>query len=133
MDSLDSRYGRTAHGNKKRPLLFVLAGIVIVLIAGAAFLAFKPRAQPHAPETSNFTAHDAGNASVTFSIVPDAHRDIKCAAIIKNQYEAVVGYKEITIPADPQANSASMHHDRVDVRTTQEGAQGNVESCVFVG
>lgn len=133
MDSLDSRYGRTSQGIKKRPLLFALAGVVIVLIVGAAFLAFKPRAHPHAPETSHFTAHDAGSASVTFSIVPDARRDIKCAAIIKNQYEAVVGYKEVTIPADPHANSASMHHDRVEIRTTQKGAQGNVESCVYVG
>lgn len=133
MESLDSRYGRTTTGNKKNPLLVALAVVVVILIAGAAFLAFKPRTHPHAPQTSNFTAHDAGNASLTFSIVPDVHRDIRCAAIIKNQYEAVVGYKEITVPADADANSSSVHHDRVDVRTTQKGAQGNVESCVYVG
>ncbi|MDK7748855.1 DUF4307 domain-containing protein [Brevibacterium sp. UMB10442] len=131
MESLDSRYGR--QGVNRRPLLLALTCVVVILIAGAAFLAFKPRTHPHAPQTSHFTAHDAANASVTFSIVPDPQRDIRCAAVIRNQFEAVVGYKEVTIPADPQATSASMHHDSVDIRTTQKGAQGNVESCAYVG
>lgn len=136
MNSLDSRYGRSpasSPATSKRLLMIVLGCVVVVITVGAAFLAFRPQAHPHAPETSNFTTHDAANASLQFTIVPDATRDIRCEALAKNQYEAIVGYKEVVIPADPSATSASIYSQRVDIRTTQRAAQGHVESCVFLG
>lgn len=134
-DTLASRYGRTTRGGGvfKRPLLVALGVVIVVLIAGAAFLAFRPNTAPHTPESVSMTVHDSASVSLNFSIVPDHTRAIRCFAVVRNQFEAVVGYKEVLVAAQDTGSPAQPINQSVTVKTTQRGAQGRLEECAFIG
>lgn len=134
---MSERYGGRAPGYQgtklnKRPLL-IAAGIVTVLIAiGAAFFAFRPAGAPTTASDVSFEAIDSNRAVVTFNIRPDRERDSVCSVVAKNDFEAVVGYREVTIPAAPDTASSDLFHQKVEVNTTQRAVQGHLESCWFV-
>lgn len=134
-NALQSRYGTAgkAPAASQRRGFIALAAVVAILFAGAAFLAFQPRGNPHTPQTISFTAHNAARATLTYSVVPDRERDIRCSAIAKNPYEAVVGFAEVTVPASPEASGNTTVQGTVDIRTTQLAVQGLLESCTFMG
>ena len=135
--AVSERYGGRAPGYQgtklnKRPLL-IIAGIAIVLIAiGAAFFAFRPAGAPTTASDVSFEAIDSNHAVVTFNIRPDRTRDSVCSVIAKNEFEAVVGYREVTIPAAADTTSSDLFHQEVDVNTTQQAVQGHLDSCWFV-
>ncbi|OFL67173.1 MULTISPECIES: DUF4307 domain-containing protein [unclassified Brevibacterium] len=134
---MSERYGGRAPGYRgaqlNRRTLLIIAGIIAVLItAGAAFFAFRPAGAPTTASDVAFEAVDSNRAIVEFNIRPDRSRDSVCSVVAKNDFEAVVGYREVTIPAAPDTASSDLFHQEVSVNTTQLAVQGHLETCWFV-
>lgn len=122
-----------ASGPGKQP--WIIAGLgaaLAVLIGLAAWFAFAPARVPDTPKTVSYDVVDASLTVTRFSIVPDESRDIECAVQATNLQEAVVGFREVTIPARAGTSTSDPVHLDVDIRTTQLAASGHVESCWYV-
>lgn len=134
---MSERYGGRAPGYQgagaSKRTLMIIGGIAALIIAiGAAYFAFQPAQSPNTASNVSFEQIDSNRAVVTFNIAPDEKRDSVCSVVAKNEYEAVVGYREVTIPAHDDGDSTDLVHQRVDVNTTQRSVQGHLESCWFV-
>ncbi|WP_349828667.1 DUF4307 domain-containing protein [Brevibacterium litoralis] len=130
------RYGTraprvTGPRRRRRTTVLVTAALSLGVLAAAAF-AFRPATTPVDPTTQKYESIDHAHTEVTFSVVEDAEKDIVCAVQATNEQYAVVGYTEVTVPADPQAAAHEPAITTVTVRTTQLAASGHVESCRFV-
>ncbi|GAA1369896.1 DUF4307 domain-containing protein [Brevibacterium luteolum] len=126
-------HAATASGRGKRPwIIAALAAALVIMIGLAAWFAFAPARVPDTPKTVSYDVVDASLTVTRFSIVPDESRDIECAVQATNLQEAVVGFREVTIPARAGTSTSEPVQLDVDIRTTQLAASGHVESCWYV-
>lgn len=129
----DDRYGRTRR--PKRELTRrakIIAGIVLaVMVAVIAVWAFRPQTNPTTPRTLEYSVVDSSSTQVSVEIFPDQKRDVHCTVQATNENEAIVGFTEVTVPADPSADPNSSKRVDVDLATTQLAASGHVDSCWF--
>ena len=122
-----------ASGPGKRPWIIAALGAAFVVMIGlAAWFAFAPARVPDTPKTVSYDVVDASLTVTRFSIVPDESRDIECAVQATNLQEAVVGFREVTIPARAGTSTSEPVQLDIDIRTTQLAASGHVESCWYV-
>lgn len=127
------RQATTASGPGRRPLIIIAAVIACAIMIGlAAWFAFAPARVPDTPKTIRYDVVDSSLTRTTISIVPDETRDIGCAVQATNLQEAVVGFREITVPAQADASTSEPVQIDVDIRTTQLAASGHVDSCWYV-
>lgn len=110
----------------------LIALALIAAAACAALIAFRPAAAPRGGQTVSYEVVDASLTRTTFSVVPDRTRPISCAVQATNDYDGVVGYIEVELPADPEADAAHPASRTVDIRTTQLAASGHLVRCAFV-
>lgn len=132
--SLASRYGRATRCSafSHRRVIILTVAALGVLVAFAAYFAFRPSGDPIAPQNVSNKVQSSAVTTVQISVVPDRTRPIRCSVRALNEYEAVVGYREVTVPTDPQASSEKQVHVSVDISTTQRAVQGNLGQCWFV-
>lgn len=130
------RYGtkppqpQSAAGKRLRTI-GIVTGLGVLCI-GAAFFAFRPSGSPVDPRTVSYDVLDSARTHVRATVVADVTRDIECALQATNAQEAVVGYDEVRVPADPGASTADPAVIDIELRTTQLASSGHVESCWFV-
>lgn len=125
-------HAATASGRKRPWIIAALAAALVIMIGLAAWFAFAPARVPDTPKTVSYDVVDAALTVTRFSIVPDETRDIECAVQATNLQEAVVGFREVTIPARAGTSTSEPVQLDVDIRTTQLAASGHVESCWYV-
>ena len=133
---LAARYGaarKVGLFNNRRAVWVIAVVAVLGALIWAASLTFFKDTGPKNPQDITFTVNDAASAVSSFSVVPDAHRDIACTVVAKNQYEAIVGYAQVTVPADPQTDGQTPAVQTVTVNTVQLAHQGHLERCAFIG
>lgn len=127
--SLDSRYGRTPRRLGRRALVVLLSSLVVLAVAGVAWVAWLGTDEPSDPEIVGYAVMDRYRAEVTAVYTPDAERAQRCGVEVRNREQAVVGYSEVDIPADPERTPARL---TTSLRTTQEASAGTVTGCWFL-
>ncbi|WP_350271082.1 DUF4307 domain-containing protein [Brevibacterium sp. CBA3109] len=129
----DDRYGRVREPKRRLGKTAKIIAIVIVsaLIIAIAFVAFRPQTNPTTPKTLGYSVVDSSLTQVTVAIFPDQDRDVHCIVQATNDYEAIVGFTEITLPADPTADPHSPRQMDIDLATTQLASSGHADACWF--
>lgn len=129
----DDRYGRARKPkrNLSRRAKIIAVAVVVVAIAVIAFVSFRPQTEPTTPRTLDYLVVDSSTTQVSVGIFPDQERDVHCTVQATNENEAVVGFTEVTVPADPNADPNSPKQIDLDLATTQLAASGHVDSCWF--
>ncbi|WAL40363.1 DUF4307 domain-containing protein [Brevibacterium sp. BRM-1] len=134
-DTLPERYGRAPRAPRpprRSRRAAVLAGCgILALIAVVAALAFWPDDHPVDPQDAGYDVRDAALTVVSLAVVPDERRTVRCGVRAINEYEAVVGYREVAVGPRAGASTTDPVHLRVEVSTTQRAATGNVDHCWF--
>lgn len=132
-DRQENRYGRSRRprrGLGRKARITVIAIIILVVIA-VAFVAFRPQTTPTTPRTLDYSVIDSSSTRVTVGIFPDRKRDVHCIVQATNKNEAVVGFTEVMVPADSQADPNSPRQLDIDLATTQIASSGHADSCWF--
>ena len=129
----DDRYGRTREPKRHlgKTAKIIAAVIVSALIVAIAFVAFRPQTTPTTPKTLGYSVVDSSLTRVTVAIFPDQARDVHCIVQATNDFEAIVGFTEVSIPADPTADSNSPKQMNIDLATTQLASSGHADACWF--
>ncbi|WP_235346861.1 DUF4307 domain-containing protein [Brevibacterium sp. UCMA 11754] len=129
----DDRYGRVREPKRHLGKTAKIIAVVIVsaLIIAIAFVAFRPQTNPTTPKTLDYSVVDSSLTQVTVAIFPDQDRDVHCIVQATNENEAIVGFTEITLPADPAADPNSPRQMDVDLATTQFASSGHADACWF--
>lgn len=99
------------------------------LLAATLFVAWIVQGQSAAPTSKDVGFDLVSSAEVTadFEVTRDPEQAVRCGVQALNDDWAVVGYREITLPADPAAERTSAH--RVAIRTTNMANTAQVDSC----
>ena len=99
------------------------------LLAATLLVVWIVQGQSSAPTSKDVGFDLLSSAEVTadFEVTRDPDRAVRCGIEALNQDWAVVGYEEITLPADPQAERTSAH--RLAIRTTNPATTARVDSC----
>lgn len=127
------RYGRsrTPHRRLSRRAT-IIAGVVIVLaVIVIAVVNFQPQTTPTTPSTLEYSVIDSASTQVTVAIYPDRERSVHCIVQATNDTEAIVGFTEVSLPADPQADPTKPQAIQVDLATTQLASSGHADACWF--
>lgn len=129
----DDRYGRTRKPKRElsRRAKIIAVIVLAVVVAVIAVWAFRPQTNPTTPRTLDYSVVDDSSTHVSVGIFPDQERDVHCIVQATNEDEAVVGFTEVSVPADPSADPNSPKRIDVDLATTQLAASGHVASCWF--
>lgn len=129
----NDRYGRTRKPKRElsRRAKIIAAVVLAAVIAVIASWAFRPQTDPTTPRTLDYSVVDASSTHVSVGIFPDRDRDVHCIVRATNENEAVVGFTEVRVPADPNADPNSPKRIDIDLATTQLAASGHVDSCWF--
>ncbi|MDN5738556.1 MAG: DUF4307 domain-containing protein [Brevibacterium aurantiacum] len=129
----DDRYGR-ARAPKRRlgkTAKLIAAVIVSALIVAIGFVAFRPQTTPTTPKTLGYSVVDSSLTRVSVAVFPDQDRDVHCIVQATNDFEAIVGFTEVSIPADPAADPNSPRQIDIDLATTQFASSGHADACWF--
>ncbi|MDN6124118.1 MAG: DUF4307 domain-containing protein [Brevibacterium sp.] len=129
----DDRYGRVREPKRRLGKTATIIAVVIVsaLVIAIAFVAFRPQTTPTTPKTLGYSVVDSSSTQVTVAIFPDQDRDVHCIVQATNEYEAIVGFTEVTLPADPTADPNSPTQLDIDLATTQFASSGHADACWF--
>ena len=118
---LASRYGKTAPDAKKtRRLIIAVAAILVSAFLGWAIWVAVSGASEIKLQVLGYEVLSEGQTSVKFSVQSPAG-EAKCAIQVLNQGYAVVGYKEVDVPASGEFETF--------VNTTELGVTGLVDKC----
>ena len=137
---LSSRYGgRPSHvspppsGRRRMSRPAIIATVVGLAAASgvAAWYGLAPNPTPDGTKDVGYEIVDSTPTRATSCVQPAASRDIVCAVRAVNAHDAVVGFTEIDIPADPAADSSTPQVVTTDIATTQLAASGHHESCWY--
>ncbi|WP_180951903.1 DUF4307 domain-containing protein [Brevibacterium jeotgali] len=137
---LSSRYGRrSSHaspqpsGRRRMSRPAIIATVVGLAAASgvAAWYGLAPGPTPDGTKDVSYEVVDSTLTRATIAVQPDDARDIVCAVRAVSVHDAVVGYTEIDVPADPAADSSTPHVVTTDITTTQLAASGHHESCWY--
>ena len=137
---LQSRYGgrapriqheRTERRRLSRPAVIGIGVGLAAAIGVAAWYSFAPNPTPDGTVTISYDVVDSTLTRTTIGVYPDDERDITCSLRAVSEHEAVVGYTEVTVPADPQSDGSSPVTVSADISTTQLAASGHHESCWY--
>ncbi|MBE8146143.1 DUF4307 domain-containing protein [Brevibacterium casei] len=127
------RYGRarTPRRRLSRRATYLAATVIAVTVVVIGIFAFQPSTTPTDPKTLGYTVNDSASTTVSVGIYPDRERDVHCIVQATNSNEAIVGFTEVSLPADPQADPTSAQGLTVEVATTQLAASGHADACWF--
>lgn len=120
-DLLASRYGKTASNSKRnRQRILALASVLLAAFLGWAIWVTVSGANEIKHSVLAYDVLSEGQTSVKFSVQSPSGA-AKCAIQVLNQGFAVVGYKEVAVPASGQYETF--------VNTTELGVTGLVDKC----
>ena len=120
-DLLASRYGITASSKRAtRKRIIALASLLVVLFLGWAIWVTVSGSDAIRHQDLAYEVIDESQTSVKFS-VQSPSGPAKCAIQVLNQGYAVVGYKEVDVPASGDFETF--------VNTTELGVTGLVDKC----
>lgn len=114
-----------------RPAALATGAALLVASGAAAWYGFAPSPTPEGTVTISYDVVDSTRTTTTIGVYPDQQRDITCAVRAVNEHEAVVGFTEVPIPADPTASRSEPVPIVVDISTTQLASSGHVDSCWY--
>ena len=118
---LASRYGKAAPDAKKtRRRLIAFAAVLVSLFIGWAIWVAASGANEIKHQVLGYEVLSEGQTSVKFSVQSPAGA-AKCAIQVLNQGFAVVGYKQVQVPASGEYETF--------VNTTELGVTGLVDKC----
>ena len=118
---LKSRYGKTAPDAKKtRQRIIALAAVLLTGFLGWAIWVAASGASEIKHQVLGYEVLSENQTSVKFSVQSPAGA-AKCAVQVLNQGYAVVGYKEVEVPASGEFETF--------VNTTELGVTGLVDKC----
>lgn len=124
---LDERYGRTSGNTRRNRLIFISAGVglVVVLIAWLVWggLLGAP-AQLEARDTGHVIV-DENTTLVRFELNVPPQTETKCAVQALNEGFSVVGWKIIDVPASEERVRSFSE----EVRTTELAVTGLIYRC----
>jgi len=120
-DLLASRYGKTATSSRRtRQRIIALASVLLAGFLGWAIWVTVSGVNEIKHNVLGYQVLSEGQTSVKFSVQSPTGA-AKCAVQVLNQGFAVVGYKEVAIPASGQYETF--------VNTTELGVTGLVDKC----
>ncbi|MSZ46507.1 MAG: DUF4307 domain-containing protein [Actinobacteria bacterium] len=120
-DLLASRYGKTATSSKvTRQRIIAVASVLVAVFLGWAIWVTVSGVNEIKHQVLGYQVLSEGQTSVKFSVQSPAGA-AKCAIQVLNQGFAVVGYKEVAVPASGQYETF--------VNTTELGVTGLVDKC----
>ena len=120
-DLLASRYGKTATSSKRtRQRIIAGASVLLAVFFGWAIWVTVGGVNEIKHDVLGYQVFSQGQTSVKFSVQSPAGA-AKCAIQVLNQGFAVVGYKEVAVPASGQYETF--------VNTTELGVTGLVDKC----
>lgn len=130
--SLSDRYGM------RRPARFPWGKTIVITVfaLGVVFIGWLTLGgQDSSPVSKDlsFTVVDASVTKVSVSVLPDPDRTVHCAVQALNSEYGVVGYREISVPPDPDRDSGRPTVFHETVRTTQLAVNGGIDKCWFGG
>ena len=99
------------------------------LLAATLLVVWIVQGQSGAPTSKDVGFDLVSSAEVTadFEVTRDPDRAVRCGVEALNQDWAVVGYEEITLPAEPGSERTTAH--RLAIRTTNPATTAQVASC----
>ncbi|MFM5903479.1 MAG: DUF4307 domain-containing protein [Microbacteriaceae bacterium] len=120
---LEDRYGKSAA--PKRKMIVVLAALLLtVFFVWAIAVSFFAPATAKA-SVLGYQVVNAQSTEVRFTVSKTAKVDAVCEVEVLNNSYAVVGFLEVSVPADAPADKVF----EVAVNTTQLGVTGVVDAC----
>ncbi|GAA2086515.1 MULTISPECIES: DUF4307 domain-containing protein [Brevibacterium] len=140
---LSSRYGKrtparppAAPGERgrrplKRSAAFAVVAALLVACGVTAWFAFAPTGTPQGTKNISYDVVDSTLTLATVSVVPDEERDIVCGVQAVSERDAVVGYVEMEVPADPQADTTRPVTLHAEIATTQLASSGHLDTCWY--
>lgn len=133
VDRPTDRYGRSRQprrGLTRRARIIAVIVLILALI-GIAYWSFRPSTTPTTPKTIGYHVVDSASVIINVGIYPDHSRDVHCIVQATNEYDGIVGFTEVTVPADPSADVNAAMPVQVDLATTQLASSGHADSCWF--
>ena len=103
------------------------------LLVATLFVVWIVQGRSAAPSSKDVGFDLISSAQVTadFEVTRDPDQAVRCGVEALNEDWAVVGYEEITLPADSQAERTTAH--RLAIRTTNPANTARVDSCWNLG
>jgi len=123
------RYGRSPNDQQRNRRNITIAAIAlgIIFLAFAIYSNFLSGPNIQA-KTTGYEITSAQQAVVRYQVTPQ-NQDIVCALKVLNQSFAVVGYREVTIPAVKSASGSQFQNYETKVNTTELGVSGLLDKC----
>lgn len=127
------RYGRNRQPQRRlsRRATIISIAIIAVITIVIALVAFRPKTIPTTPQTISYSIVDSSSTRATVAIFPDQKRDVSCIVQATNEFEAIVGFTEVTVPASPNADPTKPTTLEVELATTQLASSGHADACWF--
>lgn len=129
---LATRYGTPKPGLTRRTRSAVIWTVLAAAVVGIAVFNLLTGNRPVTPKDVGFSIIDSSNASVDFELTKAPEDTAQCAVQVLNESYAVVGWKVVTIPANPPeagADGGRTTAQRVQLRTESPGVSGGVNAC----
>ncbi|WP_137824721.1 DUF4307 domain-containing protein [Brevibacterium sp. 2SA] len=132
-DPQSDRYGRSRTPQRRlsRRATIIAAAVIAVAVVVIGVINFQPSQEPTDPRTLNYEIVDSATTQVSVAIYPDETRSVHCIVQATNDREAIVGFTEVSLEADPQADPTSPKQIDVTLATTQLAASGHADACWF--
>lgn len=103
------------------------------LLVATLFVVWIVQGRSAAPSSKDVGFDLISSAQVTadFEVTRDPDQAVRCGVEALNEDWAVVGYEEITLPADSQTERTTAH--RLAIRTTNPANTARIDSCWNLG
>lgn len=110
----------------------MIAVVLAMAVVGTALFSFFV-AQPEVRSKDvGFNIIDARRATVDFEVIKAPDRTVQCAIQVLSESYAIVGWKIVTVEADPSASTSGQMRTtahRAELRTESLGTSGGVNAC----
>lgn len=125
-DLISARYGATKKRSGRQRLIWgsVAASLLLIFMVWAVSVTIE-NANKITSQDLAYVILSPNQASVKFQITKPANTDVVCAVQVLNSGFAVVGYKEVQIPASPEKVVTL----ETLVNTSELGVTGLVDTC----
>lgn len=120
---MQNRYGINPKPNRRGVLVLAVA-LLALFFTWAIWVSFFAPATAK-PSVLGYEVKSAESTVVRFSVTKPADRAAICAVEVMNSSFAIVGFKQVTVPASASDSEVF----EVAVNTTQLGVTGLVEKC----
>lgn len=124
---LDARYGRTPDVKARQKAIGWSAAIatVIVFVAWVVWVAFDGTSATVETRDIGHSIIDDSTVRVSFELSVTPGTDVACAIQVQNEHHAVVGWKQLEIPASDTYTRTFTEN----VRSIEPGVTGLLHSC----